>query len=137
MRLAKRFSSTLPFSQRREKKCPLEKRLIRRLAATVCYGSVPVSAQDVSPFWCQLALGVFVQPWLWNECLLQPTSQVVHAWIESRQQWDRSSQISSRSNGVQINGGSIPRSRQARSIFGRFSGFAICLQFHVSKNCIP
>ncbi|MFN9941715.1 MAG: hypothetical protein ACK56I_19780, partial [bacterium] len=41
---------TAPFSQRREKKCLLEKRLIRRLAATDCYGSSPVAAQDVSPF---------------------------------------------------------------------------------------
>jgi hypothetical protein len=70
---------TAPFSQRREKKCPLEKRLIRRLAATVRYGSVPVSAEDVSPFSFQLALGAFVQQSLWNEYLLQPTSQVVHA----------------------------------------------------------
>ncbi len=127
---------TPPFSQRREKKCPLKKRLIRRLAATDCYGLVAY-AQRALPLSSQRAFAVLVRPLQWSGYLRQSPSRVVLVWIEFHQQLDPTFHISSRSKGVQINGGSIPRSRQASSILGRFSGFAMCLQFHVNKNCIP
>ena len=40
---------TPPFSQRREKKCPIQKRPIRRLAATVCSSSSDATKVDSKP----------------------------------------------------------------------------------------
>ncbi len=59
-------------------------------------------------------------------------------YYESLRQRDQgTSSVSNNSCGVQITGGSYPKLRHNRSIFGRSAELAICRQFHVNRHSMP